>query len=163
MVADKMKALVVYDSYFGNTEQVALTIGETLSTQTEVEVQKVTDVKPEQLTGLSYLVVGSPTRAFRPTAAIVNLLKGIPRDGLKGVKVASFDTRIDKEDVNNAILGFMTKIFGYAAKPISNRLVKKGGDLVLPPEGFYVLDTEGPLRDGEIERTKEWTRHILTK
>ena len=163
MVEKPMKALVVYDSYFGNTEQVAQMIGETLSTRTEIEVQKVTDVKPEHLVGLNYLVVGSPTRAFRPTAAITKLLKGLPGDVLKGVKVAAFDTRIGKEDVNNAILGFMVRMFGYAAKPISDRLVKKGGTLVVPPEGFFVLDTEGPLREGELERTKEWTIQILEK
>lgn len=157
------KSLVVYDSYFGNTEQIAKKIGEILNFHTKVDVLKVTDVKLEEFSGLDYLVVGSPTRAFKPTAAIVNLIKSIPRDALKGVKVVGFDTRIAKEDINNFILGFMTNLFGYAAKPISDILVNKGGNLVLPPEGFHVLGTEGPLKKGELERTAEWIKKILEK
>ena len=51
-------------------------------------------------------------------------------------------------------------IFGYAAKPIADRLEKKGGQLAVPPEGFYVTDTEGPLVEGELERAAEWARKI---
>ena len=47
-----MKDLVVYDSGFGNTEQVATTIGETLGSPGEIEVLRVGEVKIEQLTGL---------------------------------------------------------------------------------------------------------------
>jgi len=65
-----MKALVVYDSFFGNTEKIAQTIGNALGAPADVEVLRVGNVKPEQLTGLGLLVVGSPTRAFRPTPAI---------------------------------------------------------------------------------------------
>ncbi|MCW3979764.1 MAG: flavodoxin family protein [Candidatus Bathyarchaeota archaeon] len=161
MTQESVKALVVYDSVFGNTEQVAKAIGGALSPLGGVEVLKVDNVKPAQLTGLDLLVVGSPTRAFRPTAATSNLLKGIPNNGLRGVKVAAFDTRIATADVNSGVLNVMVKIFGYAAKPISDRLVKKGGELVIPPEGFYVADSEGPLKEGELERAVEWAKQIM--
>jgi flavodoxin len=62
-----MKALVVYDSVFGNTEQIAQAIGKALGSQAEVNILRVSNVKPEQLTGLKFLIVGSPTRQFRPT------------------------------------------------------------------------------------------------
>jgi len=39
--------------------------------------------------------------------------------------------------------------------------VKKGGDRVLSLEGFYVQDSEGPLKDGELERAADWVREIL--
>lgn len=32
----------------------------------------------------------------------------------------------------------------------------------MPPEGFIVQDTEGPLRPGELERAAEWAGHILS-
>ena len=48
--------------------------------------------------------------------------------------------------------GVFVKIFGYAAKPIADRLTKKGGNLAVPAEGFYVGGTEGPLLEGELER-----------
>ena len=50
------------------------------------------------------------------------------------------------------------KLFGYAAKPIADRLKKKGGELTIPPEGVYVKGTEGPLKEGELERAADWLR-----
>lgn len=156
-----MKALVAYDSVFGNTEQVAHAIGAALGSPDEVETKRVTDVKPEQLTGLDVLVVGSPTRGFQPTPATKKLLKAIPDGELEGVKVAAFDTRFSVEDVDSAILNILVRLFGYAADPIADRLRKKGGDQAVPPEGFIVEGTEGPLRDGELERAANWTKRIL--
>lgn len=43
-----MKAMVIYDSYFGNTEKIAKAIGHALGSQEEVEVLRVNYVKPEQ-------------------------------------------------------------------------------------------------------------------
>jgi flavodoxin len=157
-----MKAMVVYDSAFGNTEKVAQAIGRALGPVEEVKTLRVSDVKPEQLTGLTLLVVGSPTQKFSPLGTITRFLKSIPNNGLKGVKVAAFDTRIPESKINEIrILAFFVRIFGYAAKPIANRLQKKGGELVVPPEGFYVSDTEGPLLEGELERAADWARQII--
>ena len=158
-----MKALVVYDSFFGNTEQIAQAIGNALGSPEDVEILRVGDVKPEQFTGLELLIVGSPTRGFKPTPAISNLLKSIPGNGLKGVKVAAFDTRFTVEEIKSSvfILPLLVNIFGYAAKPISDRLQKKGGELIIPPEGFFVDGTEGPLKEGELERAADWTEQII--
>jgi flavodoxin len=155
-----MKAMVVYDSVFGNTEQVAQAMGRALGAPGDAEARRVTEVKPEELVGLDVLIVGSPTRKFRPTPTTTQLLKRIPARGLKGVKVAAFDTRFSIDDANSAILVFIVKLFGYAAKPIADRLEKKGGELALPPEGFIVEGTEGPLRDGELERAADWAGRL---
>jgi len=156
-----MKVLVICDSVFGNTEQIAQAIGKALGSQEDVEVSRVGDVKLEQLTGVELLLVGSPTRAFRPTKAITDFLRGIPSNGLRGVKVAAFDTRMPVDGVGPPILRFLAKVFGYAAKPISDRLVRKGGELAIPPEGFVVEGFEGPLREGEIERAEDWAKQIM--
>jgi flavodoxin len=160
-----MEALVVYDSFFGNTERIAQSIGNALGRPEDVGILRVGDVKPEQLAGLKLLIVGSPTRAFRPSPAIKNFLKSIPRDGLKGVKVAAFDTRVTDEEIDSAvfILRIMVNIFGYAARPISDRLVKKGGQLIASPEGFFVQGMNGPLKEGEVERASNWAKQILAK
>ncbi len=155
-----MKILIIYDSFFGNTEQIARAIGNVLGTHKDAGTLRVSDAKQEQLTGLELLIVGSPTRAFRPTEAINNFLKGIALGGLKGVKVAAFDTGIAMSDMKSSALRILVKIAGYAAKPIAGRLKKKGGDLVLPPEGFWVKGTEGPLKEGELERAAEWAKRI---
>jgi len=156
-----MKALVIYDSFFGNTEKIAQAIGEALSSHGKVQVLKVSNAKPEHLAGLSLLVVGSPTRAFRPSPAISSFLGGIPANGLQGIKVAAFDTGISLQDANSAILSFFVKLFGYAAKPIAAKLTKKGGALAIPPEGFFVRGSEGPLKEGELERVADWAKQIM--
>jgi flavodoxin len=157
-----MKATVVYDSVFGNTGKIAQAIGQALGSPEDVEVVQAGDVTPEHLAGLALLIVGSPTRQFSPTGATTNFLKSIPKNGLKGVKVAAFDTRFTESAIERVrILAFFVKIFGYAAKPIAGRLEKKGGELAVPPEGFYVGDTEGPLLEGELERAADWAKRIL--
>jgi flavodoxin len=156
-----MKVLVIYDSVFGNTKQVALAMGNALGSQQDVSVLWVSDVKPEHLTGLNVLIVGSPTRAFSPTPAIKRFLASIPKQGLRGVTVAAFDTRIALSDVDSRVLPVFVSIFGYAAKPIADRLTKKAGELRFPPEGFFVQGTEGPLKAGELERAADWAKQII--
>ena len=157
-----MRALVVYDSVFGNTEQIARAIGSALGSTGDVQVLRVGSVQPGQLAGLDLLVVGSPTRGFRPTPALTSWLKGIPAGSLQGVRVAAFDTRISMDDPKvPGILRFMVKLFGYAAQPIAGRLEKKGGVLAAPPEGFIVTASEGPLREGELERAAAWARQLV--
>jgi flavodoxin len=160
-----IKALVVYDSFFGNTERIARSIGNALGRPEDVGIFRVVDVRPEQLAGLKLLIVGSPTRAFSPSPAIKKFLKSIPQNGLKGVKVAAFDTRVTDEEIDSAvfILRIFVNIFGYAAKPIADRLVKKGGQLIAPPDGFFVQGMEGPLKEGELERASDWAKQILAK
>lgn len=158
-----MKALVIYDSSFGNTEQIAQAMGSALASQGNVEVLHVSKVKSEQLTGLELLLVGSPTQGFRPTEAIRDFLGSIPTNGLKDVKVAAFDTRISIDDLTSAVLRFSAKLLPlrYAAKPISSALQEKGGVPVISPEGFLVMGTEGPLKEGELERALSWARQIM--
>jgi flavodoxin len=155
-----MKTLIVYDSFFGCTEKIAQAIGESLEKH-EAFVVRISDLKPEQLAGIELLIVGSPTRAFRPTKAITKFLKNIPAQGLKGVKVAAFDTRVSVTDLNSRIFNFFVKFFGYAAEPIAAKLVKKDGNLITPPEPFYVKTSENSLKDGEPERAADWAKVIL--
>ena len=151
-----MKALVIYDSVFGNTEKIAQAIAKALGMQ----ALKAESVQPEQLAGLELIVVGSPTRKFQATPATVAMLKRIPRGALQGVKAAAFDTRIAVDKVKSSLLHVMVKLFGYAAEKIARRLQKKGGVPALAPEGFFVNGTEGPLRAGEIERAAAWARSL---
>jgi flavodoxin I len=156
-----MKSLVIFDSQYGNTERVARAIGAALGSQGEVEVIRVQDVKPKNLEGIHSLIVGSPTQRFRPTMAITEFLKNLPKDSLKGVQVAAFDTRLTEDEIEAVrVLAFFVSVFGYAARPISPRLRKKGGEPTLPPEGFLVDGMEGPLLDGELERAAEWAKRI---
>ena len=155
-----MKILVVYDSVFGNTEKVAQAIGGAVESEHSVETVKAGEVSQQQMSGVNLLVVGSPTRAFTATKATKSFINGIPRQSLAGVKVAGFDTRLSTADVNSKVLNGLVKVFGYAAKPISDGLAKKGGNVIAEPEGFIVVDSEGPMKEGELERAAEWAKKL---
>jgi len=157
-----MRGMVVYDSLNGNTKQVAEAVADVLRSAGDVEVRHVGEAKAHELSSLDVLVVGAPTHAFRPSSDTKSFLRSIPEDALKGVRVVAFDTRISREDTDSGFLSFMIGLFGYAAKPMADRLKRKGGTLALPPEGFYVEDTEGPLKEGELERARDWVRPLAS-
>ncbi len=148
-----MKTLIAHDSVYGNTEKIARAVGVALGAW---QVLPVAQVKPEHLAGLECLVVGSPTRAMRPTPAVMAFLRRLPAGSLLGLRTAAFDTRANVAGINSRILHFMVRVFGYAADPIAARLKRKGGVLAAPPMGFIVKGSEGPLAEGELERAAVW-------
>jgi flavodoxin len=145
-----MRALVVYDSFYGNTEEIAKAIGGAI-TGGEVSVLRVGEVGPPELENISLLVVGAPTQGGRATPQIRDFLKRVSKAEINGVDAAAFDTRIKSK---------VAKIFGYAAGRIAKDLKKKGANLLADPEGFFVEGTEGPLTDGELERAAEWGKGL---
>lgn len=129
-----MNTLVIYDSVFGNTEKIAQSIAAVLGSQ----AIPVSHADGGQLRILDLLVIGSPTRGFRPTEGISKLLNGLPKKHLSGVRVAAFDTRTVLETIDSKALRFLVDKGGYAASSIAKTLEKKGGQLAAPPEGFFV-------------------------
>lgn len=157
-----LKALVIYDSQFGNTEKIALAIRDALSDGAETRLVRASNVAPRDLKAADLLVVGSPTQRFHATEPVDRFLKGA---SLQGVRAAAFDTRFDMAEVDSRTLRLAVKVAGdsaYAAPRIAAVLEKAGATMIVPPEGFIVSDTEGPLREGELERAAEWARGILT-
>ena len=154
-----MKTIVIYDSVFGNTEKIAQAIAAALDAQ----AVHIGQMMAEQLGGLDLLVVGSPTRGFRPTEGIAKFIIGLPKNQIAGARVAAFDTRIVLETIDSRALRFLVDKGGYAAGTIAKALEKKGGVLAAPPEGFYVTGEQGPLKDGELERAAEWVACIAHK
>jgi flavodoxin I len=144
-----MKALVVYDSVFGNTGRIAESIGGAISGDTKVS--KVEALLPADLEGLDLLVLGSPTRAGRPTQPMQDFLARHQGKAFARLKVASFDTRVPAKWV---------AVFGFAAKRMAKALEVRGGSLVAPPEAFFVAGERGPLKEGEEERAAAWARGI---
>lgn len=152
-----MRATVICESPFGNTHAIAEAIAEAL----DAEVLSVDD--PIDLDEIDILVVGAPTHVHGlPSrrslqAAVDQGAKGVdPRHSVRdwlddlphaeGCLAAAFDTRFEKS-------AWLT---GSAAKGIARRLESRGFELAAPPESFYVLNSEGPLKDGELERAAEW-------
>jgi flavodoxin len=158
-----MKILVIYDSVFGNTEKIAQAIGTAVSTKKDAVVKRVAEVNSEDLQGLDLLLVGSPTRGFRPTEAIAAFLKNLSVGAVQNVKAAVFDTRIPIDSIKPAIFRSIVKKGGYAAPVMAKELEKKGATVITEPEGFFVKGSEGPLLEGELERAAAWAEAFLKK
>jgi flavodoxin I len=147
-----MRALVIYDSVYGNTEKVARAIADAVTRLVEVKVLRAGEANPAELASIDLLIVGSPVHGGRPTPSVQDFLNKVDQPSLKGIKVAVFDTRATSK---------FAKIFGNAAGRMAGQLTKKGSVLVVSPEGFFVTGTKGPLREGELERAAAWAKGIL--
>lgn len=141
-----MKALVLFDTGFGNTKIIAEKIAETLGNNTVA--LPVLDADTSSMKNIDLLVAGSPIIAWNPTKKMQDFLAGLAGGKLKGIKAAAFDTRIK------------TFISGNGAAKISKKLETAGAEIITGPEFFYVKDREGPLLQGETEKAAEWAKKI---
>ena len=162
-----MKALVVFESMWGNTEQVAQAVAGGLESGVPVEVLDVSGDVPDDLSGIDLLVVGGPTHAFsmsRQSTREDAVTKGAPaghakrgiREWLDGLpkaelSVATFDTRVDK----------VRHLPGSAAKRAAKEVRRHHLGRVVDSESFYVADMEGPLLAGELERAEAWGHELV--
>lgn len=144
-----MKALVVYDSAYGNTRQVAEAIVAALGPQ--AQAVSVTDFQATALAEGDLFVVGSPINGWRPTPKITELLSGLGDGRLAGVKAAAFDTRV------------RLFIHGDAAKKMTESLKAGGAEIISKPMPFYVKGSEGPLRSGELDKAAAWAADLLKR
>ena len=152
----KMKALVVYDSLYGNTEKVAKAIADAVGG----EAKPVGEVDPSKLNSLDLLIVGSPTHRGRSSTKMHQFLNTVPARALKNVEVAAFDTR---NEITGRGIGarLLRAVAPFAAPRIAKALKSKGGKLIAKPEGFIVEAREGPLKEGELSRSSTWARGIM--
>ncbi|MFI7644368.1 flavodoxin family protein [Nonomuraea sp. NPDC049400] len=159
-----MDALVVYESMYGNTKQIAEAVAEGLASRMRAMVVEVGSAPSELGQEIGLLVVGGPTHAFsmsrastrqsaaqQATASLVSRGEGV-REWLATLHTSSaalgsaaFDTRIGKP-----------RIPGSAARGIARRLRRLGIRAVAQPQGFYVTGTQGLLVEGELERARQW-------
>lgn len=157
-----MRAMVVVESMFGNTRQVADAIAEGLGGADVVDVRDAPEAIPDDV---DLVVIGGPTHAFgmtRPGTRTDAVRQGGTDEELgireflqslvaaQDVRFAVFDTRVDK----------VRHLPGSAARGAGKALRKRGHDLVVKPESFYVVDTPGPLLEGEATRARAWGRGL---
>ena len=156
-----MNAIIIFDTRFGNTEQIARAIAAALPPAFTTRVEKVDQVGELQSEPIDLLIVGGPTHMQRMTTELKAVLDAIPRRSLKGVKAAAFDTRYH----------VAAWLAGSAAKRIAHSLQKAGAQLVVPPESFFIardIPPEGEKRrhemehpePGELERAAAWARQV---
>lgn len=142
-----MKTLIIYDSAFGNTKQIADEIGKEL----KAKIISVKDFQKSDLDNLDLLIVGSPINGWRPLPTIIEFLNSFKPNDLKNIQATTFDTRV--------------KLFihGDAKNKIAKFLENAGATIITQPEAFYVIGSKGPLFEGELDRASKWGQVIITK
>jgi len=163
-----MRAVVVYESMFGNTHEVASAIGDGISEVMAVTVTSVSDTAT-LLDGADVIVAGGPTHvhgmSLAGTRAEARKMAADPDAGLHldrdsagiGVRewvgslpathamAAAFDTRTN-----------VPRIFsGAASARIDHALRQRGLRVVTPPMSFLV-DTSNHLESSELARARAW-------
>ncbi len=150
-----MKGIVVYDTSYGNTKKIAETIAETLrESGIEVDLFDVKNVKKSSAKDYDFLVLGSPTRFGTMSFAIRGFLGKVKTEEWMSKPFAAFDT----ENPEN-----IEKKEWSAAEKIAEKLKDKKMNQLLPAMKALVLGQKGPLKEGEIDRTKDYARELAIK
>jgi hypothetical protein len=169
----RLRALVVYESMFGNTEEVARDVAAGLVDEgVLVRLVEVTSARPADEYHVDLLVVGAPTHAFslsrpstredavrkggRSAAASTGLrewLGAMSGHGRQHGMAAAFDTRVTS----------MRRLPKAASTRAHHLLSHLGFTMLSRPTGFLVTDIKGDLVTGEGERATSWGRQIGRK
>ena len=166
-----VQAMIVYESMFGDNQQVATAIAEGLrEAGVDADAVEVGGAPTSIPAGVDLLVVGSPNHAWsmpRPSTredaakqadgAVVSQGIGV-REWLErtsmraGLPTVAFDTRGTHP---KAVVRF-----DHASSSIAKGLAMLGGARLAAPEHFRVVDMKGPLADGELDRARDWGRTL---
>jgi menaquinone-dependent protoporphyrinogen IX oxidase len=155
-----MKGIVIYDTSYGNTKRIAEAIAETLKESgIEVDLFYVKDVKKLSAKNYSFLVLGSPTKFGTMSLAVRFFLGKVKSGEWMNKSFAAFDT----ENPENVERSQAENKEWSAAEKIAEKLRDKKMNQLLPVLKAIVFGQKGPLKEGEIERTKDYARQIATK
>jgi flavodoxin len=142
------KVLVVFDTTYGNTEQLGREIAAGIeeSGLAECKVININEVETEDISVYDGALFGGPIHAFRATRGIKGAVKKAAKKGLDGKLVSTFDTYQAPGHV------------GKAAQQIEDELKKraKGVKIFSPGLTALVLDRKGPLKDDEPAKAREF-------
>ena len=155
-----MKGLVIYDSSYGNTKTVAVTIADTITASgIDVDTFYIKDVKKLRAADYDFLVLGSPTKCGTMSFAVKGFIGKLKEKEWMNKPFAAFDTE-NPENIEQSRL--MNKEWS-AAEKIAQRLKDKKMNQLLPVLKSVVIGWKGPLQEGEIERAKGYAGEIAAK
>ena len=156
-----MKAIVVYESHWGNTAAIARAIAEGIGV--EARALSTAEATVEAVAGADLIVAGAPLLGFSlPTES---MLKGLGSNAARhpappDLSHPSMRSWIDALPAGNGrAAAFETRIWwspGSAAKSILGKLEGAGYHAAAKPQRFIVKGKYGPLREGELEKAKTW-------
>ena len=156
-----MKAIVVYESLWGNTAAIARAIAEGIGP--EARALSTAEASGAAIAGADLIVAGAPVIAFRlPSDRMRKSISDDPKHAktppnLSHPPMRSWLAALPKGKGRAA--AFETRFWwspGGATSAITKGLERAGYRSVAKRQRFIVKGTYGPLRDGELERAREW-------
>ncbi|GLY29581.1 flavodoxin domain-containing protein [Kineosporia sp. NBRC 101731] len=159
-----MKALLVYESMFGNTESVARAVAAGLGTVMHTDIHTVASAPLVLPDDVDLLVVGAPhgLDSCRDLALTQAHRAGIAARST-GIGVCEWLQRLQPADI--AAVAFGTCVYTQMSDgtdPVSHRLHHLGMR-VMRHESFYTRDTLGPLEGHELEHARLWAQRLATE
>ncbi|MGW7681572.1 flavodoxin family protein [Kribbella sp. NPDC054772] len=171
-MSETVRALIVYESMFGNTERIARAVRDGLRRYVPTESVAVNRAPSAVPGDVRLLVVGGPTHTFSMSRAstrqeawkqadvVMPIEVGIREwlaalepaagSGTDAPRMATFDTRIAK----------VRRLPGSAARSAAKLLRRMGYRQLGESGSFFVNDSTGPIREAEIERARSWGREL---
>ena len=164
-----MRALVVYESMFGNTRDVARAVADGIATRMPVELVEVAGAPTSIPADVGLLLVGCPTHGHgepNPKTRADAAERAGDRLVSRGIGLSEWLDEVRPASETIATVAFDTRIkgpellWGSAAKAVTKRLRGLRFKIVAKPESFLVGGPTGPLFDrlapGELERATAW-------
>lgn len=160
-----MKAVVVYESVWGNTEAVARAIAEGLGPDTPV--LSTAEANTAALANADLIVAGSPVFGFNvPSDKMLEGIRANPGDAPTPPDLSQPSMRSWLDSAprgKGRAAAFETRIWwspGGATAGILRGLEKAGYQPVGKGYRFIVKGKFGPLREGELERARQWGQDL---
>ena len=143
------KALVIYDTKFGNTEKVANALVQGLAAQgIEAESVNVDRVAIDRLSEYDALLIGGPTHRQKMSEPMAMFLDHLDKALVRGKAGFAFDTKVEH------------RFAGSAGKRIEKKLKKLGMKVVRPYASAIVAGREGPLQEGTEDMFRQIGKQI---
>jgi flavodoxin len=159
-----MKAVVVYESHWGNTAAVAEAIAEGLGPDARTLTTDEADAPA--IAHAEMIVAGSPVIAFGLPSerALAGLKSGNAGGPPADVSHRSLRSWLEELPFGSTpAAAFETRIRwspGGATGAIEKRFVTAGYRPITKGQKFIVTGQHGPLREGELERARQWGREL---
>jgi flavorubredoxin len=160
-----VKAVVVYESLWGNTAAVGRAIAEGIGG--DVRALSTAEATEEACADADLIVAGAPLLGFAlPTSTMREGIRTNPQHANNPPDLAAPSMRewlSVVPDGRGKCAAYETRIWwspGSAAKKIAAELAGRGYSSAVKPEKFLVTGTYGPLKEGELERAREWGAQI---
>ena len=148
------KALVAYDSKYGNTKIVAERISEGIKAGGKVKTTLIfmDDINMRTIPEYDILVFGTPNHYSKPSKKALKFLDKLKELDLASKRVAAFDTCLRKQE-------------GRAYRNIEMKVVEaiSNPELVTPGLSILVGGLKGPILEGELKKCDEFGRRIVQK